>query len=101
MVTLFFISDPRSSQGQVKKVKFRDLKNIFETYLYCPVLSQDSKNVICFDMRQLEIPKIAIQKSDVITFTWCFGHCTAAVVHQSLIICRQSGVLLSTRKLMT
>ena len=47
------------------QVKFRSKRSNFEnrnlfwkTYLSCPVLSQDSKNVICFILRPLEIPKI-------------------------------------------
>ena len=35
------------------------------------------KNVIYFCVRQLEMPKVAFQKCDVITFTCCFGHCRA------------------------
>ena len=36
----------------------------------------DSKNVIYFYLRQLEMPKIAFQKSYVINFTF-FDNCTA------------------------
>ena len=44
----------------------------------CAELSQDSKNVVCFYVRQLEMPKNdAFHKCDVITFTWFLGHCTA------------------------
>ena len=39
-------------------------------YLSRPILSQDSKNIICFDVRQTKIRKIAFHKFDVITFTW-------------------------------
>ena len=49
----------------------------FRTYLSFPVLSQDSKIVVCFEVQRLEIPKNEIQKSDVITFTRVLGHCTA------------------------
>ena len=41
-----------------------------------PVLSQDSKNGIGFDVRELEMPIFSFQ-SDVITFTWLLGHCIA------------------------
>ena len=42
-----------------------------KTYLSYSVLPQNSKNVIYVHVRQLEIPRIAFQKSDVINFT-CF-----------------------------
>ena len=44
-----------------------------KTCIYCPVSSQDSKNVIHFHVRQLQMPKIAFQKSDVIAVTCFFG----------------------------
>ena len=68
----------RSNSGQ-KRSNFETQKFIFKAYLSCPVLPQGSKNVIYFDVRQLEIrvPKIVVQKSDVIMFTWFLGHCTA------------------------
>ena len=66
----------RSSSG--KKMSHFENQNLpLKTYLSCPVLFQDSKNVICFVVRQLEIPTIDFQKSDVITLTWPLGHCTA------------------------
>ena len=67
MVTLIFISDTRSGQVQVKKVKFETQK-IFSKHTYLvQFLSQDSKNIICFDVRQLEMPKIEVKT----------GHCIA------------------------
>ena len=47
-----------------------------ETRLFCAVLSQGSKKVIYFHVRQLEITKIRF-KNDVITFNSLFYHCTA------------------------
>ena len=60
-----------------KNSNFETQHFLFKTSVFCPVLSQDSKNAICFDVRQLKIPNIAFQRSDVITFTWLLGHCTA------------------------
>ena len=45
--------------------------------ILCRFVSGFKKNVIYFYVRQLEMPKIAFQKCDVITFTWFSGHCTA------------------------
>ena len=78
---------PRSSSGQ-KRSDFENQQFLFKTYLSCPVFSQDSKNVIYFDVRQLEMPKNAIQKSDVITFTWFLGHCTAKNEDIGLKFCK-------------
>ena len=77
MVTLIFISDPRPGHVRVKNVKFRSSKFSFKNI---PILSSfvaGFQNVICFNVRLFEIPKIAFQKGDVITFTWILCHCTA------------------------
>ena len=57
MVTLIFIFDPSSGQ---KRSNFEAQKFPFKTYLSCPILSQDSKYVICSDVRQLEMPKMPL-----------------------------------------
>ena len=62
MVTLIFISDPRLGQVQVKKSNFEIQNFLLETYLSCPVLSQDSKSAICFEVRELEMPKMRFKK---------------------------------------
>ena len=59
---------------------------LFKTYRSCPVLPQDSK-MSFFGVRQLEMPKLAVQKSDVIRFTWFLGHCTARNKYISLKFC--------------
>ena len=80
MVTLIFKFDPRKGQLQVKlgqiRSNFKIQNFLTKICLSCADLSQDSKNVIYFYVRQLEMPKNAFQKCDVITFTWFFGHCT-------------------------
>ena len=72
IVTLISKFDPRKGQIQVKLGQigsnFRIQSFLTKTYLSYPVLSQDLKNVICFHVRQLEMPKIAFQKSDVTVF---------------------------------
>ena len=73
MVTLFFKFDPREGQLQVKLRQIRSKYNFkfcIKICLSCAVLSQDSKNIIYLYVPQLEMPKIAFQKCDVITFTW-------------------------------
>ena len=81
MVTLIFKFDPRKGQLQVKlgqiRSNFKIQNFLTKIYLSCADLSQDSKNVIYFYVRQLEMSKNVFQKCDVITFTWFFGHCTA------------------------
>ena len=81
MVTFIFKLDPRKGQLHVKigyiMSNFKIQNFPLQICLSCADLSQDSKNVICFYVRQLEMPKIAFQKCDVITFTWFSGHCTA------------------------
>ena len=64
----------RSSLGQ-KRSNFKKSKFPFKTYLSCPVLSQDSKNVICFVVRQIEIPKIKCKK---VTSLPLLGYCAIA-----------------------
>ena len=74
MVTFIFKFDPRKGQLQVKlgqiRSNFKIQSFLTKTWLICADLSQDSKNVIYFFVRQLEMPKIAFQKCDV-TFI-CF-----------------------------
>ena len=78
MVALIFIIDSRSIQVKVKESQISKLKKnpLRHTYIVQFCLSIP-KNVICFDVRQLEMPKNVIQESDVITFSWFMGHCTA------------------------
>ena len=56
--------EERSIPGQTRsnKVRFSNLKLYYKTCLCRPVLSRDSKNVVCFYVRQSEMPKIAFQK---------------------------------------
>ena len=75
MVAFIFKFGLRKGQCQAK---LDQISSIFQmqhfltkTCLSCPVLSQDSKNVY-FHVRQIEMPKTAFQKSDVITFTQVF-----------------------------
>ena len=81
MVAFIFRFDPRKGQYKVKlgqkMSNFQNQNFHLKTCLSCPVLSQDSKNVIYFYVRQLEMSKIAFQKSDVINFTCFFDHRTA------------------------
>ena len=76
MVTLIFKFDPRKGQLQVKlgqiKSNFKIQNFLTKTCLSCAVLSQDSNNVICFHIRQLEMPKNAFQICDIITFRYLF-----------------------------
>ena len=65
MVTLIFTSDLWSGQMVQFLLNLSSFVSGFE------------KNVICFVVRLLEIPKIEFQKSDIITHTWFVGHCTA------------------------
>ena len=66
MVAFIFRFDPRKGQYKVKlgqkRSNFQNQNFHLKTCLSCPVLSQDSKNVIYFYVRQLEMPKIAFQK---------------------------------------
>ena len=78
MVTLIYIFDPRSEQVMFKKGQISKLRNYFLKHAYLVQFGlRIQKNVICFDVRQLEIPRNAIQKSDVITLTWFLRHCIA------------------------
>ena len=51
-----------SGQTRSNKVKFQNLKFSNKICLSCADLSQDSKNVIYFYVRQLKMPKNAFQK---------------------------------------
>ena len=74
MVVFIFRVDPRKGQYEVK---LGQIKSNFQikislqkhAYLVQFRLWIHSKNVIYFYVGQLEIPKIAFRKSDVITFT--------------------------------
>ena len=85
MMALIFICDPRSGHVQVKKGQISKLKNFFSKNMSS--FFPDSQNVTCFDVRQLQMPKNAIQRSDVITFAWFFGHCKARNKGISLKFC--------------
>ena len=80
MVTLILKFYPRKGQVEVKlgqiRSNFKIQNFLAKICLSCADVSQDSKNVIYFYVRQLEMPKNAFQKYDAITFTWFFGHCT-------------------------
>ena len=82
MMTLIFKFDPRKGQLEVKLGQIRSNSKIqnflTKICLSCADLYQDSKNVIYFCVRQLEMPKNAFKKCDVITFTcFFFCHCSA------------------------
>ena len=53
---------PKSGQGRSNKVKSPNTIFCSEASLPCPVLTQDSKNDIYFDVRLLEMPKTSISK---------------------------------------
>ena len=80
MVTFIFKFDLEKGQLQVQlgqiKSNFKT-KTFVKICLYCTVLSQEPKISFTFYVRQLEMPKVAFQKCDIITFTWFSGHCTA------------------------
>ena len=75
MVTLIFKVDQRKGQLQVKlgpiRSNFEITNFLTKTCRTCADLSQNSKYVIYFYVRQIEMQKLAFQKCDVITFT-CF-----------------------------
>ena len=77
MVAFIFSFDPRKGQRKVKISQKRSTDQTFllKTCLYCPVLSQNSKNVI-FYVRQFKMPKIALKKVTSSTLP-VFYHCTA------------------------
>ena len=62
MVTFIFKFDPRKGQLQVKlgqiRSNFKIQNFLTKVYLFCAVLSQDSKNVTYFYLRQLEMKKM-------------------------------------------
>ena len=92
MVAFIFTFDPRSGHVQVKNGQILKVKIFFKkTYLFCSVLSQDSKNVICFVVQQFEIPKIDFQKYDVITINRFLGHFTAKNKDIGLKVCTTVG----------
>ena len=66
MVTFIFRFGPRKGQFQVKLVQIRSnfqIQNFLtKTCLYCPVLPQDSKNVIYFHVWQLKMGKMCFKK---------------------------------------
>ena len=66
------------TQGQVnfisKSSNFETQNIPFKNMLIVSSFVLGIQNVVCFDVGQLEMSKIAFQKSHV-TFTWFFGHC--------------------------
>ena len=80
IVTFIFKFDQRKSQLQVKLGQIRSnfkIKNFLtKIYLYCAVLSQDSKNAIYFYVRQLKMPKKNISKIWRQHLYLLFCHCT-------------------------
>ena len=74
---LYKVKLGQKGQTGSKRPNFHNQKFLPKTYLSCPGLSQDSKNVSYFYLGQLEMPKIVFQKSDIITFT-CFFFLTIA-----------------------
>ena len=82
MVTFVFkiFCEERSMPDQTRSNWFKFSGSIFynkSILSSCPVLLQDSKNVICFHVRHLEIPKIALQKMTISSFLVCFYHSAA------------------------
>ena len=82
MVTFIFEFDPRKGHLQVKlgqiRSNFKNYNLLTKICLCCAVLSQHSKKILFFYVRQIKMRKIAFQKCYVITFTCFFsGHCTA------------------------
>ena len=75
----WWYSLPYLTQGQVK---FRSKRSNFETPNFycetipCSFLSQDSKNTICFVVRQCEVPTIALQNVTSSPLP-VFYHCTS------------------------
>ena len=71
--------DPRKGQYQVKLGQIRwniQIQNFLtETSLSCPVLAQDSRNVIYCYVRQLEMPKMRLKMASPPLPV--FGNCTA------------------------
>ena len=65
MVAFISKFDPRKGEFQVNKsnkVKFQNQNFLTKTCLSYPMLSQDSKNVIYFYLRQLEMPNMPLKK---------------------------------------
>ena len=59
--------------GQIRS-SFQIQNFLTKASLSCPVLSQDSKKCHLFYERQLEMTKMRVQKSDVITFARFLGN---------------------------
>ena len=63
MVKIILRFGPRSGQIMVQKGELLKLAHfLLKTYLPCPVLYQDSKDVICFDVGQTKMRKKYIKK---------------------------------------
>ena len=75
MVTLVFIFDPRSDQISIKRWDFE--ARFLNICLSSLVLSQDSKDVVCFHVRQLEMPKSLLKQVTSAPLPGFFCHCTA------------------------
>ena len=80
MVAFIFRFDSRNDQYKVKLSQktsnFQDQKFLLKTYVSCPVLSQNSKNVIYFYERQFKMSKIALKKWRHQLSLFFFYHCT-------------------------
>ena len=81
LVTVIFKFYQRKGQIPVKLDQiwsnFKIQNFLTQVCLSCAVLSQDSKKCHLVFVQQLEMPKIALQKCDAITFAWFRGHCTS------------------------
>ena len=89
MVKFIFTFDLKLGEVKVRKAKFWKSRFSLKPYLSCPVLSQDSKNVIWFVLRHLEIPKIKFQKVTSLPIPF-LGHCSAKnkdILLESLYTC--------------
>ena len=56
---IYFMTDRKRLRSGQFRSNFKILSFLTKPYLSLPVLSQDSKNVIYFHERQLEMPKVA------------------------------------------
>ena len=75
----WWYSLPYLTQGQVKFGSKRwnlETPNFYCETIPCSFLSQDSKNTICFDVRQCEVPTIALQNVTSSPLP-VFYHCTS------------------------
>ena len=93
MMILIFTFHLRSGQVQVKKGQISNIEIfILKTHLSCPVLSENSKNVICFVVPQLKIPKNRASKKVIsLPFLYFLGHCTAKNKDVGLKFCTLVG----------